>query len=121
MVSAIVSPKQADEVEAAVIAAVRELRDKPVSDDLLLRARNPMIESVTKDLRENGYWLAYASRAQGQSERLDRIRQRQAYYESYTAAQLQDLARTYLTDDKLRRIQVLSSKSGSKRPRTAAR
>ena len=121
MVSAIVSPKQADDVEAAVVAAVRELRDRPVSDDLLIRARNPMIEAVTRDLRENGYWLAYASRAQGQPDRLERIRQRKKIYESYTVEQLQQLARAYLTEDKLRRIRVLSRNSGAgKKLRTAA-
>jgi zinc protease len=114
MVNAIVSPKQADQVEAAIIAAARELRDIPISEDLLIRARNPRLESVSRDLRENGYWLGYVSRAQGQAERLDRIRQRRKIYEDYTAGELQRLARTYLTDDKLRRIRVLSSKLAGK-------
>ena len=115
LVNAIVSPKQTDEVEAAIAAAAQELRDKPVSQDLLARARNPMLEQVSRDLRENGYWLAYVSRAQGQPERLERIRQRQKIYESYTADQLQQLARTYLADDNLRRIRVLSSKFAPRR------
>lgn len=115
MVNAIVSPKQADQVEAAIIAAARELRETPVSEDLLVRARNPLLERVTRDLRENGYWLAYVSRAQGQSERLERIRQRQEIYEAYTVGELQQLARRYLTDDKLRRIRVLNSKLAAKK------
>jgi zinc protease len=115
MVNAIVSPKQADQVEAAIIAAARELRDKPVSADLLARARNPILERVTRDLRENGFWLSYVSRAQQQPGRLDRIRQRQKIYETFTADQLQQLARVYLADDSLRRIRVLSSKLVPKR------
>ena len=74
-----------------------------------------MIERVSQDLRENGFWLAYVARAQNQPERLDRIRQRQSMYQAYTAEQLQQLARTYLTDDKLHRIKVLSSKVAKKK------
>ena len=121
MVNAIVSPKQADEVEAAILTAARNLRDKPISDDLLLRARSPAIERVTRETRENGYWLAYVSRAQGQAARLDRIRQRQKIYESFTPAELQQLAKAYLTDDRVRRIQVLSSNKDRKARTASAR
>ena len=121
MVNAIVSPKQADEVEAAILTAARNLRDKPISDDLLLRARSPAIERVTRETRENGYWLAYVSRAQGQAARLDRIRQRQKIYESFTPAELQQLAKAYLTDDRVRRIQVLSSNKDRKSRTASAR
>ena len=51
----------------------------------------------------------------------ERIRQRKKIYESYTVEQLQQLARAYLTEDKLRRIRVLSRNSGAgKKLRTAA-
>jgi len=93
------------------------LRDTPVTADLLARAKNPALESVTKSLRENGYWLGYVDEAQSRADRLDRIRQRKAIYEAITPADLQKLARTYLTDKAMQRVRIISDKA----PATAAK
>ncbi|HXG81787.1 MAG TPA: insulinase family protein, partial [Sphingomicrobium sp.] len=109
-VMAVVAPGQAAEIDAAIAAAARQLRDAPIDADLLARARNPALESIAKNLRENGYWISYVDEAQGRADRLDRIRQRHALYESITPAELQKLARTYLTDEALQRVRIVSDK-----------
>ena len=109
-VSAIVAPGKIGEVEAAIAEAARALGDKPVDADLLARARNPGLEAIDRNLRDNGYWLAYVGQAQGRPERLDRIRTRKLLYRSITAADLQAMARRYLTDAGRREIHVVSDR-----------
>ena len=112
-VNTVVAPDKADEVEAAIAAAAKQLRDQPVSADLLARARNPVMESIAKSLRENGYWMGYVDQAQTQADRLQRIRDRKALYEAITPADLQALARTYLTDKALQKVRIVSSQASA--------
>ena len=111
-VNTVIAPDKADEVDAAIAAAVKELRDKPVSADLLARARNPVMESIAKSLRENSFWMGYVDEAQTKADRLQRIRDRKALYEAIAPADLQALARTYLTDKAMQRVRIVSSKVG---------
>ncbi|NTZ41970.1 insulinase family protein [Altererythrobacter sp. SALINAS58] len=101
---AVVDPAQMDVVEAAILEVARQLRDAPVDADLLTRARNPALEQQQQSLTDNGYWAAYVSSAQGEAERLDRIRQRRANLEAVTPAELQTLAQRYL--DPAQRLSV---------------
>ena len=119
--STVIAPDKADEVEAAIMKAVRQLRDEPISNDLLTRARNPALELIAKNLRENGYWMAYVDEAQTRADRLDRIRQRRAIYELITQAEVQAFARTYLTDEAVQRVRILSDKAGARTATAAAR
>ncbi len=121
IVSSIVSPDKADEVDAAIKAVAATLRSAPVSADLLARARQPMIEAATKNLRQNGYWLNYVDEAQGEPDRLDRIRNRNSIIRSITAADVQRLATQYLRDDRLQRVRIVSDKLAARTATAAAR
>ena len=120
-VNTVVAPDKADEVEAAIATAVKQLRDEPINADLLARARNPVMESIAKTLRENGYWMGYVDEAQSRVDRLDRIRQRKAIYEAITPADLQKLARTYLTDKGEQRVRIVSDKLAPAASQVAAK
>lgn len=108
--AAVVAPEKADEVQKAIAEAAAELRDKPVTDDLLARARNPELEKADHALRDNGYWLAALSKAQSEPERLDRIRHKKELLQSITAADIQKLAQKYLQPDRLQKVRIVSSK-----------
>ena len=109
-VNAVVAPEKADQVFAAIDQAVADLRDKPISADLMARARNPEIEQSNRALRDNAYWLAALSQAQSDPERLRRIRERRQILESITPAELQQLAKQYLGPDAIQRARILSSR-----------
>ena len=111
--SAIVAPGKADEVQKAFEDAAAQLRDQPVSADLLARARNPQLQAADRALRENSFWLGALAEAQSKPDRLDRIRQRKALLEAVTPAELQKLAQLYLRPDKLQRARIVSTKLGS--------
>ncbi|HEV2043597.1 MAG TPA: insulinase family protein, partial [Sphingomicrobium sp.] len=113
-VSSIVAPDKADEVDMAIAAVTRTLRTAPVSADLLDRARQPMIESAAKSLRQNGYWLGLVGEAQTDAAKLDRPRTRDTIIRSITATDLQALAAEYLRDDRLQRVRIVSDKVAGK-------
>lgn len=106
--SIIAEPDKMDQVSAAVREIAKALRDAPVSDDVLLRARQPMAERYEQSLRQNGSWLGIVGYAQGDPNRLDRRRQRAAVLNGLTAADIQALARLYLTDEALLEVRVVS-------------
>ena len=110
IVDSVVAPDKIDEVDAAFAKVAKALRDKPVSDDLLARARAPMLESAAKETRQNRYWLGYVDEAQSRADRLDRARTRDQLIRSVTAADLQSLARQYLADSKAQQIRIVSAK-----------
>lgn len=107
-VSTVIAPDKAEEVEAAIVAATRELREGPVSADLLVRARNPMLEQLARSRRENGFWMSVIDEAQSRADRLDRVREAKTVLESITAAELQALAKTYLTDAAMQKVRIVS-------------
>jgi zinc protease len=106
------APDKIDEVETAVASIVKHLQSEPVSDDLLARARNPALQRIDRQERENAYWLALTDEAQTDPERLDRHRKRKATYEAVTPKELQQLARHYLPADKTLVVKVVSDKLG---------
>ena len=108
--SAVVAPDKTDEVQQAIAEAAAELRSKPISDDLLARARNPELEKADRNMRENGFWLAALSRSQSEPDRLDRIREKKKLLQSITAADLQKLAQKYVRADTVQQVRIVSSK-----------
>jgi zinc protease len=96
---------------AAIFAIAKELRDAPVDADLLDRARKPLLESMTKARRENSYWLPYVAEATSEEARLDRSRKSIALVEAATPAELQALAKRYLTDERALVIKAVSDKA----------
>lgn len=117
MTSSVVAPDKMDEVQKAFEESVAELRDKPVDADLLARARTPALENIDRSRRENGFWINALDEAQSRPDRLDRIRNQRAMIQAVTPADIQKLARQYLTPDKLQLVRITSSKLAT----TAAR
>ena len=97
MAGANLKPGALETSRAAIAQVAAGLVATPVDADTLLRARAPLVERFTKARRENGFWLGYAGVAQSRPERLDRARQAIATLRSLTPADLQGLARRYLS------------------------
>lgn len=114
MVSSIVAPDKADEVDAAIKAVAAALRSAPVNADVIERARAPMLEQAAKSRRQNAYWLGYVDEAQSEPTRLNRTRTRDAIIRSINPADLQKLAGEYLRDDRLQRVRIVSDKLAGK-------
>lgn len=109
--AAVVAPDKVDEVQKAIADAAAELRSQPISDDLLARARNPLLQQLDKSVRNNLFWISVLATTQSEPALLDRVRQRKALLEEVKAADLQKLAQKYLQPARLQKVLIISSKT----------
>ena len=109
---AIVEPSKQGMVFDAIDAIAAELQAAPVDDDLLARARNPLVETLAKDRRENTYWIGALESAQLRADRLDRVRDYGPLLSAITPADIQAFARRYLAADAALRIAIVPQASG---------
>lgn len=95
--NATVAPDKARAVADAMKAAATSLFEKGVTDEELVRAKQPALTAARQSVRTNPYWLgSVLSAAQEQPERLEWARNRLGDLESITAAELTELAHRYL-------------------------
>ncbi|OYW89893.1 MAG: hypothetical protein B7Z13_15905, partial [Caulobacterales bacterium 32-67-6] len=103
-------PESLAKLFEAVDVIAADLRDNPISEDELNRARRPAIERLRRSMADNGYWLNQLSEAQSKPASLDQTRNNIAVLEAVTAADLQSLAQQYLKPDAAWRAEVVSDK-----------
>jgi zinc protease len=107
-VDIVAEPGKMAAVDAAIGRIAKEMRDSPISDDLLTRARKPLIEKFDKESRENVFWRSAIAEAQGNPARLERVRKTRSMIETVTAADLQNIAQQYLTDARRKDFRIVS-------------
>ena len=81
---------------AALVEAIAELRRQPISDDILQRARQPMIEAQDNALKSNLGWMNLVDRAQTEADRIDRFLQTRERLQKLTALDVLAMAERYL-------------------------
>ena len=91
--------------DAAKIAA--DLRDRPVSEDELQRAKKPVVEGLIRQRAGNAWWLSQLAEVQTRPEVARSIAGQLAEYEGVTAADVQAAARRYLDDAKAWKLEVV--------------
>lgn len=91
----------------AIKATVAGVRDKPVSDDVLKRAREPLLEGYDSALKTNAGWLSFVDRAQTEPENIDRFLKGKELLQAITPAEIQSVAMKYLAPDAALEVDVL--------------
>lgn len=104
-----------EETRAAILATIAELREKPLSEDVLRRARQPLLESYENALKGNAGWMNLVERAQGKPERIGRFLNARDRISSITARDLQVLADRYLAPADAVEVLVLPERKGAER------
>jgi len=94
---------------AAVEEIIAKLRDEPTSEDELNRARLPVIESLRRGQAGNEYWLAQLGEVAARPEQIEQTLTHISDLEAITPADIQTLARRYLTSETAWRAVVVSS------------
>ncbi|RZJ74855.1 MAG: insulinase family protein, partial [Brevundimonas sp.] len=94
---------------AAVDAIAATLRDAPPEEDELNRARLPNIERLRLSQATNEYWLTQLADVAERPADVQQIANHIAVLEAITPADIQRLARQYLTPEKAVRVQVVSA------------
>jgi len=106
-IGAAVDADQVDAAREAMLETVRKLIEQPVSDDTLLRARQPMVESYDNVLKSNAGWVELVGRAQTEPERLERFLAGKAGLMAITADDVRETAARYLSPDQALEILAL--------------
>ena len=106
-VNASVDVREVPATRAAIAQTIAGLRDAPVSDDMLLRARAPLLEAYDNALKTNAGWLTFVDRAQTEPDRIERFVKGRQRVEAVSAQDLQALAKRYLTADGAVEVTVL--------------
>lgn len=97
-----VSPDKARAVADAIRRIAADLHANGVTEEELVRAKQPALTAIRQSMRTNPYWLnSVLGAAQEQPERLDWARTRIGDTEGITAAELSFLAAQYLRPDKV--------------------
>jgi zinc protease len=112
MATATVAADADAKFQDSVAKIVEDLKDKPISDDEMNRARKPVLEHEEHSLNSNSFWLSMLSGSIQTPAQLDTIRQRRAQLMAVTPADLQRLAKTYLVMSKALHIQVKGEDKG---------
>jgi zinc protease len=112
-IAAPVDAAQVEPTRQAMLAAIERLTTEPVDPDTLLRARQPLLESYDNALKTNVGWLALASDAQSEPDRLARFTAAKAKVAALTPADLQAIAAKYLKPEERLEIDVLPKELGS--------
>lgn len=100
-------PGRIDEVYTAIDAIADKLRAAPPSDDLIIRARTPMLERLSRSRRENATWIGLIDEAQSLPRDLDNFRAAETMLKSLTATDLQKAAARYLDKKLALRIRIV--------------
>lgn len=106
-VTASVDVKEVPATRAAIRGVVTTLRDAPVSDDIIKRAREPMLERYDNLLKSNAGWMTFVDRAQTEPDDINRFQRSKEVLLAVTPADLQAVARQYLTADGAVEVNVL--------------
>ena len=85
------------------------LRDAPISEDELNRARLSSIESIRRSQAGNGYWLGALKGVQTDPTQIEAVRTAISDLEAITPADLQKAAQTYLQPERAWRAEVTAA------------
>ncbi|WP_159978310.1 MULTISPECIES: pitrilysin family protein [unclassified Novosphingobium] len=98
-VNASVDVSEVTATRAAIRQVVDELRAAPISEDILHRARQPLVEGLQNALKNNGGWMALVEHAQTQPDRIARFEKAKERVLALTPADVQAMAKRYLAPD----------------------
>jgi zinc protease len=102
-------PQDLETVRTIVFETIKTLTDGTFSDDLLKRAREPMVSAREASLKSNNYWLGIMSSSQAVPENLTQVRTRVSDFKTITREEIVVAARQYFVDSKRVEIRVLPS------------
>ena len=111
--SAQIAVQDVNDVREAMLRALRELTEASIADDLLLRARQPMLESYDNALETNPSWMGLVARAQTKPERIERYLEGRTLLESLSGEDIVQIIQRYLSRDDRLEIVVLPRIAGS--------
>jgi zinc protease len=119
---ATVAPDQTRIVADAIKGVAAALQKDGVTEEELVRAKQPILTALRESARTNPYWLgSVLASAQEFPEKLDWSRSRYSDNEGVTAAELSLLAKQYLDPARVHEFIVLPAPSNTPAAKPAAK
>ena len=112
-ITASITPQDLPATREAMLAVISQLRDAPVDEDTLQRARAPQLELFANMLKTNAGWMGLVDRAQTQPDRLERYAVGTDLLASVTREQVHQMALRYLDPAERLEITVLPRPEGN--------
>jgi len=107
-----VKPADLDNVSKVIVELGDKLAREGASEDELKRALTPRIGMLSKSLRQNSYWLgSVVAQSQTRPYTLDWARGREADYKAINVADINALAKKYLSSDRSMSIKIAPSEA----------
>jgi zinc protease len=105
--SAETRPELVEDFYRTLAEITAELKAGQFGDDVIARARTPLIKSIETDRRSNGFWTGALEDIQTAPHSLASIRTQIPDYETITKDEIVAVAKTYLDDKRRIEIRVL--------------
>ncbi|MCB2080467.1 MAG: insulinase family protein, partial [Novosphingobium sp.] len=116
-IAASVDVKEVPATEAAIAETVASLRAGTIDDDLLQRARQPMIEAFDNALKSNNGWMGLTDRAQSEPDQIDRFLQSKERLLALGPQDIRIVAERYLLPGGAVEVLVLPEETGTQEER----
>ncbi|MBU1521404.1 MAG: insulinase family protein, partial [Alphaproteobacteria bacterium] len=108
-VTAQTTPENQTALFEAVDVIAASLRDTPITEDELTRARAPVIETLRRSQAGNEYWLGALEGVAADPAEVEQITTLITDFQAMTPADVQAAARQYLVADKAWKASVISA------------
>lgn len=109
-----IPPGEADNFYREASRIVASLREEPVSEDELNRARGPLLERIQRGRSSsNQWWLSQLQGVQTSPERIENIVAAIQQYQQISPADIQKAARTYLVEGRAWQMVIMPESAGS--------
>ncbi len=115
-INASVDVSEVNATRTAMLGTVADLRAAPVTADILLRAKAPLLEAFDNALKSNAGWLQLVDRAQTEPDRIERLVRGKERLQAISAKDLQAAATRYLTSTGAVEVTVLPEGVGLSPP-----
>jgi zinc protease len=92
---------------------VAEISSGKLTDDVIERAREPLVKALEKNRLGNGFWAGVSADLQSEPRGIDAIRSQISDVRTITRSELVDAARTTLTPKGRLEIRVLPKTDGT--------
>lgn len=114
-----VNPSQLDRLLQVINEVAEELKTTEVGADELGRAREPMLQQLSRDRAGNEFWLARLSGGTWYPRRLEGIRTQEQLLRAITPADIRRMAQTYFRPDRMFRLKVVPATAAAATPAAA--
>lgn len=99
-----------DLVYREIDAIAASMREGNISDDMIVRARTPLVSTLEASQRSNGYWVSALIDYQVEPRALAEQVSILSDYQSISKAEIVEIARAYLTDARRVEVRVVPAK-----------